>query len=85
MSSIQHIDGSYFISCPMCNTTIEIPDREINCKIFRCGVYRTNGCPPINPHTPEAECKRLVKENLIWGCGSPFRFDGTVVSKCEYI
>lgn len=76
---------SYLISCPHCDITIEIPHNWLNCKIFRCGVYRKPGSPPIDPHTPEAECKRLVAENLIWGCGSPFRFNGTTVEKCEYI
>ena len=76
---------SYFVSCPMCNTTIEIPHNQINCKIFRCGAYRKPGSPPINPHTSEVECNRLVQENLIWGCGKPFRFDGKTIQPCGYL
>lgn len=76
--------GSYFLSCPHCDSTIEVPRRAINCKIFRCGAYRRPGLPPINPHTPKEECERLVEKGLIHGCGKPFRFDGVTVEKCDY-
>ena len=77
---------SYFISCPYCDVSIEIPKRSLACKVFRCGVYKADKkTKPINPHTPEAECKRLVAEGLIYGCGGPFRFDGVTVEKCGYL
>ena len=28
----------------------------------------------IGPHTKKQECDRLVNEDLIYGCGKPFRF-----------
>jgi len=82
---MQHINNSYFISCPHCQTTIEILDDQINCQIFRCGVYKTPHLSPINPHSSEIECRRLIDDNLIWGCGQPFRFDGQNVNQCDYI
>ena len=82
---MNHIDKNYFISCPHCQTTIEISFDQLNCQIFRCGVYKTIGTPPINPHTTEEVCKRLVKDNLIWGCGGPFKFNGHTITLCGYI
>lgn len=38
--SVQLIDNNYFLECPHCGVTIEVPKRQVNCKIFRCGVYK---------------------------------------------
>ncbi len=58
------------ISCPHCNQSIEVI--EINCKIFRCGIMKSN-FTQIHPHLPKSECDRLFNEQLIYGCGKPFK------------
>lgn len=60
------------INCPHCNQLIEIV--ELNCCIFRCGIYRETG-EQIPPHHPKAECDRLAEQELIFGCGKPFRVE----------
>ena len=58
-----------YISCPHCNQIIEV--LEINCRIFRCGIYKHN-YTQIYPHLSKEECFKLVEEELIYGCGKPF-------------
>lgn len=54
----------YFISCPHCDVSLEI--LEINCKIFRCGILKSNG-QQIYQHSKKEECDKLYLENKIWG------------------
>ena len=58
-----------FIKCPYCNIYIEV--LELNCKIFRCGIYKNNYVQ-INPHMLKEECDLLVSTNSIYGCSKPF-------------
>ncbi len=58
------------ISCPYCNQSIEVV--ELNCRIFRCGIMKSN-FTQIHPHLPKSECDRLFNEQLIYGCGKPFK------------
>ena len=79
----------YLFTCPHCQGTIIVQRNEIYCRIFRHGVYRNNA-EPINPHTPKEECDRLVEQNLIIGCGKPFRVVqqddcSELAVVCEYI
>ena len=71
------------IECPHCNTTILV--EAMNCRIFRCGMYKSNGAQ-IDPHLDQINCERLYNDRLIYGCGKPFRVDmsGNSVS-CGYI
>jgi hypothetical protein len=39
----------------------------------------------LPPHAPQALCDRVIKEDLVYGCGKPFRFDGTSTTKCGYL
>jgi hypothetical protein len=44
----------------------------------------------MDPHTPRAECDRLAAQDLIYGCGKPFRvtYDAAGVPRavvCDYI
>jgi hypothetical protein len=71
-----------FITCPNCNVTIEV--LEINCRIFRCGVIKATG-EQIPPHSSKEDCEKYVKEDLIYGCGKPFYFDGTNTSTYDYL
>lgn len=70
--------------CPWCGGTIQVEKEQINCKIFRHGVLKSNG-QQINQHLPEDKCIELTTFNKIWGCGKPFIFDGSVVVRCGYI
>ncbi len=68
--------------CPHCGIPIDVA--EMNCKIFRCGIYKCNG-EQIPPHLCKDECMKL--EGLIWGCGKPFQYNEELkkMVKCDYI
>lgn len=75
-----------FVICPHCFIMIEVV--ELNCKIFRCGIYKESG-EQINSHLPKNECDRLVNTGMIYGCGKPFQITNEtppyLVIKCDYI
>ncbi len=60
------------VECPHCQEFVTILENELNCKIFRHGVYIHN-MQPINPHSSKEECENLKKNNLIYGCSKPFQ------------
>lgn len=72
--------------CPHCNMWVEIV--EINCGIFRHGVYKQTGIQ-MPPHAPRAQCDDAVTGDLIWGCGRPFEIytDGVEkkIRSCDYV
>lgn len=74
--------------CPYCNNLIIINEKDLNCCIFRHGVLKTNN-KQIDPHTPKEICDNLVKNNLIFGCGKPFKIvknnEIYKIEKCGYI
>ena len=75
------------IECPHCNTLIFI--LELNCKIFRHGVFIATG-QQIDPHCPKELCEMYLEKGLIYGCGKPFRIVETVehgwkAEQCDYI
>lgn len=81
------MNNSTVLTCPYpdCNITIEVV--EINCAIFRCGVYKnvTDYGKQIDPHLPKQQCEQLKKEDKIWGCGRPFKLvDGKLI-ECDYL
>ncbi len=75
-----------FLHCPHCNGIIEIT--ELNCGIFRHGIYKDSN-EQMNPHSSKEICENAIITNKIYGCGKPFR----VVSnnetynaiKCDFI
>jgi len=73
------------VECPHCKQWIEI--LELNCKIFRCGMYKN--FKQIDPHMNKDGCDQLIKENKIFGCGKPFTVrqnkDEWIAVICEYI
>lgn len=75
----------WVIECPHCGILIEVV--ELNCRIFRCGVYKDNSYTQIDPHLPKVQCEELVLNNSIYGCGKPFRIpDGSTEPViCDYI
>ena len=83
-------DHEIHIKCPHCNDDIYIMHSEINCNVFRHGIYKDT-FEQIEPHTPKKECDRLARGNFIIGCGKPFcilvrKSNGTFVAfDCGYI
>lgn len=76
------------ILCPNCNCKIII--EQINCGIFRHG-YLKSTFEQINPHLSKNECDILINNNLIYGCGKPFRIildqinNTLIIEICNYI
>ena len=79
-------------NCPHCFEEVLIYSHEINCGIFRHGVFKDN-MQQIDPHLPEAYCQRLIDDNKIIGCGKPFMIEKTFsddkiiyyLKICDYI
>jgi hypothetical protein len=75
-----------FIHCPHCDGSIEIV--EFNCCIFRHGILKTTG-EQIDPHANQSACEYFVENNLIYGCGKPFRVllsgETWTAEVCDYI
>ena len=74
------------IICPHCSNSIMI--QQLNCKIFRHGIYK-DSYKQINPHMKKENCDRLREQNKIYGCGKPFKLiienDNYKAIECEYI
>ena len=72
--------------CPHCKDFILI--KKINCAIFRHGILKKNR-KQINPHAPREMCEYYIKNELIYGCGKPFRIvnnNGILETEvCDYI
>jgi hypothetical protein len=65
------MSSSLYIQCPHCERVIEII--ELNCCIFRCGVYCYDINKQIDSHLGKEECEDLVRQEMIYGCGKPFQ------------
>ena len=70
--SITTLPNITIIECPHCEQVIEVV--ELNCRIFRCGVYKHN-YHQIDPHMPKIQCEQLVANGEIYGCGKPFKIE----------
>jgi hypothetical protein len=70
------------VKCPHCNESVII--EQINCAIFRHGVYKINN-DQIDPHMNREACEELVKNDLIYGCGKPFQIVNNEAIICDYI
>ena len=81
------MDEYYHLVCPHCSGCILVHKNELNCRIFRHGVF-LNG-EPIPPHASQEECERLVSMNQIQGCGKPFQVvregETEIAVPCGYI
>lgn len=67
--------------CPHCGGSIVILKK--NCGIFRHGQYK-NG-KQVEPHLSKEKCDRLIKDDLIFGCGKPFKLSQDKLEQCDYI
>ena len=76
------------LKCPHCHDYVLIYKKEFNCKIFRHAYYR-DSYKQIDPHMKKEICKKLLKEDLIYGCGKPFKLielnNEYILEKCDYI
>ena len=74
--------------CPHCNRFVLLIPDEINCAIYRHGMYK-DSLQQIDPHMKKVECDRLVAKGLIYGCGKPFKLKMNMgklfLEKCGYI
>jgi hypothetical protein len=76
------------IFCPHCKEQVLI--EQLNCCIFRHGIKKNN-FENINPHASKEECDYLINNNLIYGCGKPFKVIEDNITKkyiaiiCDYI
>ena len=76
-----------FVICPHCSGMVEV--LEINCAIFRHGVFADTG-QQVPPHCTQEEHLQWVRSGRLIGCGFPFRVrresTGDLVAEpCEYI
>ena len=84
-------ENAFIFLCPHCDGTIVVQQAEINCQIFRHGILKDTG-NQVNPHSSKQECEHLYQNNLIYGCGKPFRVyrdnessTWNYVDICDYI
>ena len=76
----------FIVTCPHCHDLVII--EQVNCAIFRHGVI-ISSWQQINPHESKIICDDLFNNNLIFGCGKPFKIikndDDYVAEVCDYI
>ena len=80
-----NININIVVICPHCNDPILI--EQLNCRIFRHGILKSNNTQ-INPHASKEECDNYITNNLIYGCGKPFKIidnNELKVEICKYI
>lgn len=74
------------LKCPHCSEFIIIS--KINCGIFRHGTLKSN-LKQIDPHSLKELCEYFVTNDLIYGCGKPFKIvlkEHTFETEiCDYI
>jgi hypothetical protein len=78
--------NNFVINCPHCDEHIFI--EQLNCCIFRHGHFKLNN-EQIDQHSSKELCDNYVNQNIIYGCGKPFKItvsnDKYIVEKCDYI
>lgn len=71
MFEIEIIGDVLYFKCPHCLLDIHVMRNELNCCIFRHGVYK-NSYKQVDPHLNKEMCDKLVKDNMVIGCCKPF-------------
>lgn len=87
VDSVDSIDGEYILfQCPHCDDTIIVKLTELNCRIFRHGVFKDT-YQQVDPHLSQEMCNDLKNCDKIFGCCKPFRINLTnlQVEICDYI
>jgi hypothetical protein len=61
-------------TCPYeeCQGTITVAPNQVNCGVFRHGVYKATG-RPIGAHLSKSKCLELIHQQKVYGCAQPFR------------
>ncbi len=77
-------DNCYYFNCPHCNLMCQVHKTDIRCTIFRHAVYKKNS-RFVDPHASKEQCEKWIINDLVYGCGKPFIFDGNTVKICGYI
>lgn len=86
-------DDFLLFNCPnpQCNQLIYVKIKEINCQIFRCGIFIGNN-QQVAPHSSKSDCDKYLENNMIYGCARPFYFVknlenvfSSYVILCDYI
>ena len=73
MQELEKDKDVYIFKCPNCSDYIIVAENELNCKIFRHGVYKdTNNFDQMDPHSSKKVCDTVVENDKIYGCGKPF-------------
>ncbi len=84
--NLEEICSEIIVICPHCNIPVII--EKLNCRIFRHGIIIQTG-KQINPHASKKECDEYVSQQLIYGCGKPFKIlkqnDEYKAFICDYI
>lgn len=81
---------TFYYPCPHCDGMIEVKDEDINCGIFRHGIYN-NLAPqslagkPLSPHASKKECELASNRGIIFGCGKPIQMWNNKLIECDYI
>ncbi len=70
------------VICPHCQGSVIV--EELNCKIFRHGVFKKDG-KQIPPHASKTDCDKWAERGEIYGCGKPFLVEDGKAIICEYI
>jgi hypothetical protein len=83
-TTVTYDEPYYIFKCPHCSIYIMVEKNQLNCKIFRCGIYKKTG-KQIPPHSKKEICDKLKKNNLIYGCGKPFKYVDNYIESCSYI
>ena len=90
MDSLDSSD-QLILECPHCNNLIQILKSQINCAIFRHGVFKTTFLQ-MCPHESKENCDKFINEELIYGCGKPCKLiienetsEEYKLIVCEYI
>lgn len=68
------------IECPHGQQKIWI--EELNCGIFRCGVFKETG-EQIPSHASKEECDNYIQRG-IYGCSKPFQIKNNIIFICDY-
>lgn len=81
-------EGMYYFQCPHCDTMVQVPINELNCRIFRHAVFKSDN-QPINPHLDKANCDHLFSTGQIYGCAKPIQVvslnNKLFAVACDYI
>lgn len=71
------------VFCPHCKIPILI--EQLNCRIFRHGIFKKDG-KQINPHESKEMCDLFFSTDQIYGCGKPFFVNDEIQAiVCDYI